>query len=462
MAGWLSLRDIHYTPLGAESPVLDGVSLDIARGECVAIAGVSGCGKSTLCQVLAGIIPHRLPGAFSGQVQCATAHPRIGMVFQNPDDQLFADTVAEEVAFGPRNLGYAESDIHRRLAESLDACDLITLRDHPIPALSMGQKQRVALASMLAMEPELMILDEPASNVDAASADHIYRAVTALRHQRGMAVVLVDHDLERVRRVADRVLVMEAGRLHPLSATAEANRDWPDGTVSRAPGEVLAAAEQVAFTYPGQERPLFADINLPLRTGEAVALLGPNGAGKSTLAKHFIGLLRPQVGRVVVEGADIARVKTEDLAARVGYAFQNPDDALFARTVLEEVTFAPRNLRQTREQAAAQAMNWLEALGCAHLRDREPLTLSYGEKRRVSLAAVLAADPRIVILDEPTAALDQGNARVVAAVVQRCVADGKTVLVLTHDLPFARATCTRLFSLRDGALAPWSEVALCS
>jgi energy-coupling factor transporter ATP-binding protein EcfA2 len=192
-----------------------------------------------------------------------------------------------------------------------------------------------------------------------------------------------------------------------------------------------------------------------------VALLGPNGAGKSTLAKQFIGLLRPQAGYVRVDGKDIARMKTEDLAAQVGYAFQNPDDALFARSVLEEVAFAPRNLGYSTAQATDMAQRWLTMLHCAHLHDREPLTLSYGEKRRVSLAATLAADPRVVILDEPTAALDGDNVIAVARLIDACKQEGKAVLVLTHDLAFARATCERQVELRKGTLTEDREAAPC-
>jgi energy-coupling factor transporter ATP-binding protein EcfA2 len=452
MAGWLSLRDICYTPVGAEQPVLNGVSVDIARGECVAIVGVSGCGKSTLCQVLAGIIPHRLPGAFSGQVRCATPHPRIGMVFQNPDDQLFAGTVAEEISFGPRNLGCAESDIAQRLVEALDACHLGALSAHPLHALSMGQKQRVALASMLAMHPALMILDEPASNVDAVSAEQILTAVTRLRQERDLAVVLVDHDVDRVRRYADRIFHMQAGRLRPGAFAELCPPAYPRVSALAPPGAVLAAAEEVLFTYPAQAHPTLHGVDLALHAGEAVALRGPNGAGKSTLAKHFIGLLRPQAGCVRVDGKDIVRMQTEALAAQVGYAFQNPDDALFARSVLEEVAFAPRNLGHPAEQATQSALALLEMLGCLHLRDREPLTLSYGEKRRVSLAATVAANPRVVILDEPTAALDGDNARAVARLIHRGKQDGKAILVLTHDLAFARATCERQVALYAGVL----------
>ena len=460
MAGGVSLSGIRYIPLGATSPVLDGVSLEVARGECVGIVGVSGCGKSTLCQVLAGMIPHRIPGEFQGSVRFPPGRSRVGMVFQNPDDQLFAGSVTDEIAFGPRNLGCPEEEVRCRLQDAMTACDLDPLASRAVAALSMGQKQRVALASMLAMRPDVLLLDEPACNVDASSAERFLAHVTVLRQRSGMAVVLVDHDLARVRRHADRVLRLAEGVLAPCLETDEGGLHLPAGPPRSADGEVRAAAERVRFAYGSAEEPVLQAADLGLRAGEAIALLGPNGAGKSTLAKHFIGLLRPQAGRVTIGGMDIRRTKIETLAASVGYAFQNPDEQLFAQSVQEEVTFGPQNLGWSAHRAEEAAHRWLDLLGCAHLRDREPLTLSFGEKRRVSLAAAVAADPDVVILDEPTAALDGGHRRVVARLVDACKAQGKAVLVLTHDAPFARAVCEWQYRLVEGRLYP-GDVSMC-
>jgi energy-coupling factor transport system ATP-binding protein len=191
-------------------------------------------------------------------------------------------------------------------------------------------------------------------------------------------------------------------------------------------------------------------MDLSLHAGEAVAVLGPNGSGKTTLGKHFVGLLRPAMGRVTVLGEDIRSTPMEAVAERVGYAFQSPDDQLFARSVREEVSYGPRNFGWEAEQIDASVRGLLELLGCAHLIDREPLTLSFGEKRRVSVAAALAAEPQIAILDEPTAALDSGHALAVARLVADLKARGRAVMVLTHDLRFADAACERHCVLEGG------------
>lgn len=453
MAPRIAARDIWFTPIGGTEPILRGASLDLAPGECVAILGTSGCGKSTLCQVLAGLIPSRIPGEFAGRVSAGADGLRVGMVFQDPENQLFAGTVEEEVAFGPSNLGMREAELAERVAFAMEAAAVTELADQEIATLSMGQKQRVALASMLSVQPELLILDEPASNVDEASAEAIFAAVGDLRTRAGLSVVMVDHDVGRARRVADRVLRLEEGRLRPLEEGEDLERPLPVMRSESNPGEALAEADSLVFSYE-RGRPVLEGVDLALRSGEAVAVLGPNGSGKTTFAKHFIGLLRPTSGHIMLLGEDTARVPTETLAGHVGYAWQNPDEALFARTVREELAFGPRNFGRPEREVQAGSDRWLRTLGCSHLADREPLTLSFGEKRRISLAAALATDPEVAILDEPTAALDRMHNLAVARATAELKAQGKAVLVLTHDRHFADAVCERHFVLQSGALRP--------
>jgi len=451
MAPRIAAQDIWYTPIGGEQPILRGASLEIAPGECVAILGTSGCGKSTLCQVLAGLIPSRLPGEFRGRVSVRPDDLRVGMVFQDPENQLFAGTVEEEVAFGPSNFGLMEAEVRARVSFAMEAAEVTHLAEHEIATLSMGQKQRVALASMLSVQPDLLILDEPASNVDEPSAEAIFAAVGDLRASVGVSVVIVDHDVARARRVADRVLRLEEGRLRPLGEGEDLEQPLPKMLPDGQPGRTLAETESLGFGYEQGKRVL-EGVNLALRLGEAVAVLGPNGCGKTTLAKHFIGLLRPTSGHVMLLGDDTARVPTEILARHVGYASQNPDDGLFARSVREELAFGPRNLGWCEQEVQATIQRWLGILGCAHLADREPLTLSFGEKRRISLAAALATDPEVAILDEPTAALDRMHNLAVAHAATELKHQGKAVLVLTHDRHFADAVCERHFILQSGAL----------
>jgi energy-coupling factor transporter ATP-binding protein EcfA2 len=453
MAPRVAAHDIWFTPIGAEEPILRGASLEIAPGEWVAILGTSGCGKSTLCQVLAGLIPSRIPGEFGGRVSARGDGLRVGMVFQDPENQLFAGTVEEEVAFGPSNLGMAEAEVRARVSFAMEAASVTALADHEIATLSMGQKQRVALASMLSVQPDLLILDEPASNVDETSAEAIFAAVGELQRSAGLSVVMVDHDVGRARRIADRVLRLEEGLLRPLREREDLEQPLPVMRSEGDAGEVLAKAESLIFFYE-HGRPVLEGVDLALRSGEAVAVLGPNGCGKTTLAKHFIGLLRPASGRVMLLGDDTARVPTEILAAHVGYAWQNPDEALFARSVREELAFGPRNFGWPEQEVEVTVEHWLRTLGCFHLADREPLTLSFGEKRRISLAAALTTGPEVAILDEPTAALDRMHNLAVAQATVELKRQRKAVLVLTHDRHFADAVCERQFVVQSGTLRP--------
>jgi energy-coupling factor transporter ATP-binding protein EcfA2 len=449
----ITAQDIWFTPIGAREAILRGASLEIAPGECVAILGTSGCGKSTLCQVLAGLIPRRIPGEFRGEVSPKVDHLRVAMVFQDPENQLFAGTVAEEVAFAPSNLGLSEKEVSVRVSFAMEAARVTHLADHEIATLSTGQKQRVALASMLSVQPDLLILDEAASNVDEASAEAMLGAVGELRRRVGLSVVMVDHDVARARRMADRVLRLEGGCLRPLRDGEDLEQPLPVMLSDGHPGETLAESESLAFFYQ-QGRPVLQGVDLALHSGEAVAILGPNGCGKTTLAKHFIGLLRPRSGQVMLLGDDVGRAPPEILARYVGYASQNPDDVLFARSVREELAFGPHNFGWPEREVQITIQRWLEILGCAHLADREPLTLSFGEKRRISLAAALAAHPEVAILDEPTAALDRVHNLAVARATADLKHQGKAVLVLTHDRHFADAICERHFRLQSGVLQP--------
>jgi energy-coupling factor transport system ATP-binding protein len=426
-------------------PVLREISLAVAPGARIGLVGPSGAGKSTLGYHLCGVHDLALPGRSTGALVLDGRDALRGglrgfggLVLQNPESQLFGRTVAEEAGLGPGGSGR-----DRRLAALLDRLGFAGRHREPTAELSLGWKQRLAIAGMLALEPRVLVLDEPTNYLDGPAADALFQVLGQLP---GTTVVVADHDEERLAAWAGRILRLEAGTLaadHPAADHPPAP-PLPVRPPAPAPGGLLLALEELEFAYH-RGRPVLAGASLELREGEAVALAGPNGCGKSTLLRLAKGLLRPGRGRVrLATGGEPLR--------EVGLVFQNPDDSLFAPTVAEECAFLPANLGLADPAGRARAA--LERVGLAELAGRAPFSLSFGEKRRATLAAVLAGGVRVLCLDEPTAGLDRANLERLAALLQDHARQGGAVLFATHDRRFAQAVATRTVRLEGGRLAP--------
>lgn len=500
----VTVRDLHFAyppplPGAAPTQVLRGVDLEVAAGEFVALLGRVGAGKTTLCLALNGLVPHATGGVIRGQVTVAgldtRRHPvaalarRVGLVFQDPEAQLTQMRVDDEVAFGPENLGLPADEIEARVAWALDAVGLAAQRERSPEHLSGGEKQRVALAAILAMRPQVLVLDEPTANLDPAGKDAIFDVLAQLARQRQVAIIIATQEVERVARHADRVLVLHEGRIGLAGAPdvvfeqAARLQEWGVGTpqlaelaallaqrtgrryhftdvagayaqlrpaadqaVPRPPAEPAPAAppppapvapqialEGVTYAYP-DDAPALHDVSLAIAPGEFVALLGPNGSGKTTLAKHLNGLLRPQRGRVLLDGRDTRTARVAELARTVGYVFQNPDHQIFSATVEEEIAFGLRLQGLPPEavaQRVAEALHRFRLAAHAHL---PPAVLGSGQRRQVTLAAALALQPRVLVLDEPTGGLDGRGRQELMAALAAFNAGGGTVLLITHDM----------------------------
>jgi energy-coupling factor transport system ATP-binding protein len=397
-------------------------------GEVVALLGPSGSGKSTLLRALAGLVPHFHGGRFEGRVRVAGLDTRrtrpaelagtVATVFQDPEDQVVMTIAANEVAFGLENLGVPAGEIWPRVEQALDAVDALHLWGRRTAELSGGELQRVCLASALALEPRLLLLDEPTSQLDPDAAGLFLEAVERL----GAAVVLSEHRVPRALELATRVVFLDAGRVVLDAPRAEA-LEWlaahrprwtaacVPGTQSP-PGDLVLAARGVSFSYR-EAMPLLDGVDLEVRRGEIVALEGPNGVGKTTLARIVAGLLEPDAGTVELRG-------------RACYLAQDPGRYLVAETVLEEVGLAVNRDGQRARAALAQAgLGWAE--------DRHPRDLSSGERERLALASVAVAEPDLLVLDEPTRGLDPERKAVLGAWLEAYAASGKAVLLATHD-----------------------------
>jgi len=470
----IQLRDltVHYGPVAA----LDGITLDIAQGECVLVTGPSGCGKTTLARVLTGLIPQALPAQVSGTVtldgQDVLNRPlgqhaqRVGLVFQNPSTQLFHLRAADDVAFGPRNLGLAEDEVQRRVAWALEAVGATELAAYNPAELSGGQKQLVALAAALAMRPRVLVLDEPTSSLDVDGTSRVMAALRQLRQETGLTLVIVEHRLAEAARLADRMVLMEEGaivavesadrllgdlqllrRLGLRRPVDEAQQPWHELLTANGPPpagqEPLLAFQRVSAGYGRQA--VIHDVELALYPGEFVALVGDNGAGKSTLALTAAGLLRPLQG--AVRYGPRRRVRP---GLDVSLLFQDPTDQLFTNTVNEEVAFGPRNYHRFQE---ATHQGTLAATGLATLRERHPAALSLGQQQRTALAACLSLRPGLLILDEPTLGQDWRHLARFMDYLAALNRRGATILLITHDYKLVHRYAQRVILMEGGRVA---------
>ncbi|RLG46222.1 MAG: ABC transporter, partial [Thermoproteota archaeon] len=439
------------------------------EGEIVTIMGHTGCGKSTLCLTFNGIIPHAMGGDLKGKVvidgldimehDIPELARRVGMVFQDPETQLFSVTVKSEVAFGPENLMLPREEILERVRWALEATRLKGYEERAPTKLSGGEKQQVALAAAMAMRPRILVLDEPTSELDPVGTRKIFSLIKELNKKYGITFVIIEHKEEAIQ-LSDRIILMKEGRVigqgkpsqvfSDIKSVKESRVRVPqisqlfyklkergldlgripltiedaylllkdllkEGKAEDIPVEVnkrekgsqpVIKTENLFFQYKNGPVAL-KGINLEVYQGEFVAIIGQNGAGKTTLAKHFNGLLKPTKGDVIIDGMNTKDALITDLAKTVGFVFQNPDHQFFSFTVEEEVAFGPRNLGLSDEEVKNRVDEALSTVGLEKMRQRHPFTLSRGQRQRLAVASVLAMHPKMIVLDEPTTGQDE-------------------------------------------------------
>jgi energy-coupling factor transport system ATP-binding protein len=500
-----------------EEAALSEVSLKIEAGSFVGVTGPSDAGKSTLGRLIASYIPNYFDGRLEGtatvdgydvtETEIAEISDTVGLLFENPFDQLTgaSNTVFEEVAFGLENKGVPRSESIDTTTEKLRLTGIENLYDRNPQELSGGQSQRVALASMLAMEPEIMIFDEPTSQLDPHGTEEVMSVIASLVDE-GYTVVIVSHDLDRLARHLDRLVVFDEGRVvedgRPQELFRDADRDAPYelpdaatvGKRLRALGKVAtdeslpltfddivaevaphvtdeataspglsvesndanstvgsSAAIQFDRTHFFYEEDVHAlrGLTLDLESG-CVCVIGQNGAGKSTFLKHLNGLLTPSEGRVTVNGKDTDNHQIAELAGEAALSFQNPDNQLFHSTVEAEVRYGPQNLGYPEERIEALAEAAIDRMNLTDLRQRNPYDVGLARRKHVAIASVLAMDTPLVALDEPTGSQDALGIRLLGDVIDRLVEEGKLVVVITHDVEFVRNHADRVVALGGG------------
>jgi energy-coupling factor transporter ATP-binding protein EcfA2 len=461
----IRLTDIFYRyPDGADRRVLEGINLSIHDGEYVLVCGRSGSGKSTLGYLFNGLIPHFMGGELQGSVHVNGVNTRevtiadlireIGLVFQNADAQLFNSTVENEIAFGLESLGVTarkiEGQIHS-VAETLSIGDLL----HRSPmSLSGGEKRIVAIASVLCLDPPLLLLDEPFAHLDWQSAGRL-RDVLSKLHQKGKTVVVIEQRVGSLIDDVSRCILVEQGKIlydgKPDEAHSVLNsrhlfpRYQQKNKTERKIGEPVLSVENLSCEQEGRE--ILKGISFEVRKGESLAILGRNGSGKTTLIKHLNGLRRPRNGTVRLDGRDVTMMRSAERATRAGICFQNPNDQFFKNRVREELLVGVK-ARGLGEHAVVDDISVLFEL--QDLLERSPYKLSEGQKKRVAFASIAAMRPEILVVDEPTVGQDGGFLETISRLVRSLQEQGQTTIIVTHDLEFARATAERWIVLNGG------------
>lgn len=533
----VELVDVTFTYEG-DVVALRRINLAARRGEFVVVLGANGAGKSTLCYLLSGIVPHIYGGRRRGDVSVAGLDPwdeplyvtsqRCGVLMQDPEVQLFMPTLRSELAFGPSNLGVARHEIAQRAQDALSLVRLEGLEEHNPRDLSGGQKQRAALASVLTMAPQVLVLDEPTSQLDPLGRWEVVEAIERLKQKGNLTIIMTTHETEEILRLADQVLILEGGQtvlqgtpgevftqpekleaagvktptlmmiqstlvqpdaeeddwrnqasgkveLTLSEVTEQIRREVERGelrvrpeALSRPPAAdaeapVILEARNLTMEYPGPP-PVTAlrEVNVRIRRGEFVGIIGQNGSGKSTLVKCFVGLLRPQAGEVLFKGEGIGGLSVGEIARRIGLVLQNPDYQLFTTYSHEEIRFGLRNVGVPEDEIEQRVTETLEMVDLTEQADLFPFRLSFGDRRKLAVAATMALGPEVLILDEPTTAQDH-RGRYQLADLARRFRDEKsgTVLMITHDVDLVASYAHRLIVLNEGQVlldGPTSEV----
>lgn len=549
----IEVKDLKYRYPGTTQLALDGVSFTVEKGEFIGIAGENGAGKSSLSQALLGLIPQFYKGAYGGSVTVCGMDARstpvselcrhVGLVFQNPFNQLSGakDTVYDEVGYGLQNLGFPPAEIRARVESVLRCFGIWEYRDRNPFDLSGGQLQRVAICSVLAMKPDVLILDEPTSQLDPEGSEEVFHTVDELT-KMGITIIMIEQKIEKLAGYCDRVLLMHQGHVvdydtprkifsredlydlgvNPPAYTRFARANalvFEDGTLPVTHAETLervkasgvdratliaslrtmtagvqmeSATPQPVAAQPARAgvdaaavaasastssdhaseaagtadatfqvkdlrfsyvkgREVLHGLNLAL-DHRPTAIIGQNGAGKTTLVRVLKGLLKPDSGEIRYQGENLETKTVAELASRVGYVFQNPDDQIFKYKVLEEVMFGPLNIGMSPQEAEASAHEALRMVGLDEKAGENPYDLELSDRKMVAIASVLAMNTDVIILDEPTIAQSWNGREKIREIIQAKAAEGKLVIAILHDMDFVASSFARVIAMAHGEI----------
>ena len=477
-------------------PALKLKHIHIPAGAFCLVTGQSGCGKSTLLRLTNGLIPHFTGGTVSGSIRVAGQDPiqtgpelmsrQVGFVFQEAENQFVVDVVEDEIAFSLENAAVPRSEMRSRVNQVLEQLNIRHLRRRKLDTLSGGEAQRVALAAALVLNPKILVLDEPTSQLDPLAAQDVLNMLEHLRRTNGLTIVLAEHRLERILPFTDLMIhiqpdgsdcligspqeILPLSRLQPPVVQLGIKFGWqplpldvssaaefvPPNLRIRTPGQprnnslrkTVISVSELVVNYPDQ--PVLKNISFDIFAGERVALMGPNGAGKSTLLRSLIGLIKPAHGSISLFGESIHKRQTSEICRSVAFLPQDPNALLFSETVRKELEVTLQN--HGFEINHQEISDLLQELSLNEKSEAYPRDLSTGERQRTALGAICITQPELIILDEPTRGMDQLAKTALIVLLKRWNAAGRTVLMVTHDVEFAAEFATRTIILENGSI----------
>ena len=509
----LQIENLSWRYEGSTQWALENINLEVNKGDFVTIMGRTGAGKSTLCKCINSLIPRRSRGSMKGIVKIAGLNTRranfykitdmVGIVFQDPETQFLMMTVEDEIALGLENKGFSPKDIRTKIMDVMEKIGLDNAYISKTPTeLSGGEKQKVAIAMMLALDPELILLDEPTSDLDPVGKTTIFKVIEKLRKEKETTIILVSHESERVAKFSNKVIILDKGKITLQGNTKEIfkkveglkqngvrppqvseifyelgykeipltlnegliqiKKDFREikeikykvpefEKLKKIYKEPIIEVENLSYTYPDGTEAL-KGVDLKISDGDFIAIIGPNGSGKTTLVKHFNGLLMPTEGKVIVSKLNTSKVSINDLARHIGYCFQNPDHQLFCTTVTEEVAFGLNNLRLPKNEIKERVDNVLKIVGLEEYEDMHPFFLGKGLRQRLAVAAVIAMESEIIVVDEPTTGQDYEMCKEIMILLDKLNKMGKTIIIITHDMKLVSEYCRRVIVMVDGKI----------
>jgi len=491
----IELRNFSYTYGTAASPALKNINLEVRKGELLLVTGHSAAGKTTLALAMAGILHHEIGGKIEGSISFQNRDIKefdgikelsrhIGVVFDDAESQLIFTTVEEEILSGLENRGHPKNEIVRRLKEAMDFCEISHLKHRAPHTLSGGQKQKVALAATLALDTEVLILDEATAELDSQAVRKVFSVLKKLK-EAGKTIIIVDHNIGDFLEIGDRVVLLEKGEIKAIKNPSDFTANSSDLTsanltsanltsanltsqnftssnltstsalptdlpLSRKAGQPIISVKKLTQRY-GEVLALDS-IDLDIYPGELIAILGENGSGKTTLVKHFNGLLRPYSGNVAVKGLETSTVPINELVKHTGLVFQNPDNMLFEDTVEAEINFGLNNIGVKGPETAGVILHSLELVNLSEKQKVFPRHLSRGERQRLAVACVIAMKPELIVLDEPTTGLDAEESDRMMQLMRKLQQEGHTIVMVTHNLQIVRDHVERVIRMESGKI----------